>query len=183
MGHNNIWYSRPRKSGAESHKCKAGSCGLGPIRFWNIQYIPFSPFLFSRKWWPTEQWSSWTRSSGHKEIACAAHDVQGPVLRRRPLPCCPWVVNNILAMKQNLAEMQIKLNWMERLDMVNRPAPLAPELALYKDGERYEGGEKFLTALADFIALFLCFRLKLRSNSSFDLVCRFSIIWQKKVIY
>ena len=33
MGHNNIWYSRPRKSGAESHKCKAGSCGLGPIRF------------------------------------------------------------------------------------------------------------------------------------------------------
>ena len=46
-------------------------------------------------------------------------------------------------MKQNLAEMQIKLNWMERLDMVNRPAPLAPELALYKeykDGERYEGG-------------------------------------------
>ena len=85
MGHNNIWYSRPRKSGAESHKCKAGSCGLGLIRFWNIQHIPFSPFPFSRKWWPTEQWSSWTRSSGHKEIACARTSPSSPASTLLPL--------------------------------------------------------------------------------------------------
>ena len=43
------------------------------------------------------------------------------------------VKNNIPAMKQKLAEMQsTKLNWVERLDLVNGPAPLAPELA-YKD--------------------------------------------------
>ena len=43
------------------------------------------------------------------------------------------VKNNIPAMKQKLAEMQsTKLNWVERLDLVNRPAPLAPELA-YKE--------------------------------------------------
>ena len=43
------------------------------------------------------------------------------------------VKNNIPAMKQKLAEMQsTKLNWVERLDLVNGPAPLAPELA-YKE--------------------------------------------------
>ena len=38
------------------------------------------------------------------------------------------VKNNIPAMKQKLLEMQTKLNWVERLDLVNGPAPLAPEL-------------------------------------------------------
>ena len=41
-----ITFSIPGQSGAESHKCKACSCGLGLIRFWNIQYIPFYLFLF-----------------------------------------------------------------------------------------------------------------------------------------
>merc|ERR1719470_713953 len=40
--------------------------------------------------------------------------------------------NNVPAMRQKLAEMQTKLNWVERLDLVNGPAPLAPELA-YKE--------------------------------------------------
>ena len=40
------------------------------------------------------------------------------------------VKNNISAMKQKLAEMQsTKLNWVERLDLVNGLAPLAPELS------------------------------------------------------
>ena len=55
------------------------------IRFWNIQYIPFSPFPSSRKWWPTEQWSSWTRSSGHKEIACARTSPSSPASTLLPL--------------------------------------------------------------------------------------------------
>jgi len=42
------------------------------------------------------------------------------------------VKNNIPAMRQKLVEMQTKLNWVERLDLVNGPAPLAPELA-YKE--------------------------------------------------
>ena len=42
------------------------------------------------------------------------------------------VKNNVPAMRQKLAEMQSKLNWVERLDLVNGPAPLAPELA-YKE--------------------------------------------------
>ena len=33
MGHDNIWYSRPRKFGAGSRKCKACSNGHGLIRF------------------------------------------------------------------------------------------------------------------------------------------------------
>ena len=42
------------------------------------------------------------------------------------------VKNNVPAMRQKLAEMQTKLNWVERLDLVNGPAPLVPELA-YKE--------------------------------------------------
>ena len=33
MGHDNIWFSRPRKFGAGSRKCKACSNGHGLIRF------------------------------------------------------------------------------------------------------------------------------------------------------
>ena len=33
MGHDNIWYSRPRKFGAGSRKCKACSNGHGLIRY------------------------------------------------------------------------------------------------------------------------------------------------------
>ncbi|XP_071582561.1 probable rRNA-processing protein EBP2 homolog [Temnothorax nylanderi] len=38
--------------------------------------------------------------------------------------------NCVSLMKQKLDEMKLNLPWIERLDMVNAPAPLAPELAL-----------------------------------------------------
>ncbi|KAK9883952.1 hypothetical protein WA026_004890 [Henosepilachna vigintioctopunctata] len=38
--------------------------------------------------------------------------------------------NNVHLMKQKLEEFKLKLNWIERLDCVNKPAPLAPELAV-----------------------------------------------------
>jgi len=41
--------------------------------------------------------------------------------------------NNVPAMKQKLAEMQNQFNWIERLDLLNAPAPLAPELAMKED--------------------------------------------------
>eukprot|EP00090_Calanus_glacialis_P021626 TRINITY_DN3337_c0_g1_i1.p1 TRINITY_DN3337_c0_g1~~TRINITY_DN3337_c0_g1_i1.p1 ORF type:complete len:337 (+),score=132.40 TRINITY_DN3337_c0_g1_i1:53-1063(+) len=41
--------------------------------------------------------------------------------------------NNVAAMRQKLAEMQKNLPWIERLDLVNAPAPLAPELAFKED--------------------------------------------------
>ena len=36
--------------------------------------------------------------------------------------------NNIDGLKQKFEELHQKLPWIERLDMVNKPAPLAPEL-------------------------------------------------------
>merc|ERR1719320_2357061 len=36
-------------------------------------------------------------------------------------------------MKQKLAELQKNLPWIERLDLVNTPAPLAPEMAYKED--------------------------------------------------
>lgn len=36
--------------------------------------------------------------------------------------------NNIDGLKQKLAELKQDLPWIEKLDMVNKPAPLAPEL-------------------------------------------------------
>ena len=116
-----------------SAKLAAAVLVLSGFEIFNI--FPFHLFFF-----PESDGQLNSGAAGPDHPATRRSHVPGPVLRRRLLPCCPWVVNNILAMKQNLAEMQIKLNWMERLDMVNRPAPLAPELALYKDGERYEGG-------------------------------------------
>jgi len=41
--------------------------------------------------------------------------------------------NNIPAMKQKLEEMKKDLPWIERLDLLNAPAPLAPELAFKED--------------------------------------------------
>ncbi|KAM0733671.1 putative rRNA-processing protein EBP2-like protein [Formica fusca] len=38
--------------------------------------------------------------------------------------------NCVSLMKQKLSEIKLNLPWVERLDMVNAPAPLAPELAL-----------------------------------------------------
>jgi len=42
------------------------------------------------------------------------------------------VKNNIPALKQKLMELQRSLPWVERLDLINDPAPIAPELA-YKE--------------------------------------------------
>jgi len=41
--------------------------------------------------------------------------------------------NNVAAMKQKLSEIQKDMPWIERLDLVNAPAPLAPELAFKED--------------------------------------------------
>merc|ERR1712061_762322 len=41
--------------------------------------------------------------------------------------------NNVPALKQKLAELQRNLPWIETLDLVNKPAPLAPELAMKED--------------------------------------------------
>jgi len=50
------------------------------------------------------------------------------VIKKRPK------INNVAGMKQKLEEFrQDKLPWIERLDMVNAPAPIAPELAYAED--------------------------------------------------
>merc|ERR1719411_319771 len=43
------------------------------------------------------------------------------------------VKNNIPAMKQKLEELKRNVPWIESLDLVNSPAPLAPELAMKED--------------------------------------------------
>lgn len=37
--------------------------------------------------------------------------------------------NNVSDMKRKLTEIKLNLSWIESLDMTNKPAPLAPELA------------------------------------------------------
>ena len=39
--------------------------------------------------------------------------------------------NNIEGLKQKYEELALKLSWIEKLDSVNKPAPLAPELGNY----------------------------------------------------
>ena len=39
--------------------------------------------------------------------------------------------NNIEGLKQKLAEFSQKMPWIERLDMINKPAPLAPVLGMH----------------------------------------------------
>lgn len=41
--------------------------------------------------------------------------------------------NNVEGLKQKLAEIKLKLPWIETLDVVSKPAPLAPELALQEE--------------------------------------------------
>jgi len=53
------------------------------------------------------------------------------------------VTNNVTALKQKLAEFEKKLPWVERLDMINAPAPLAPELA-FKESEHSKERSKDL---------------------------------------
>lgn len=42
-------------------------------------------------------------------------------------------INNTVGLNQKLAELEFKAPWIERLDLVNKLAPLAPELALQED--------------------------------------------------
>jgi len=51
--------------------------------------------------------------------------------------------NNIDGLKQKLAELKQDLPWIEKLDMVNKPAPLAPELA-YQEEQHAKRREKLL---------------------------------------
>ena len=51
--------------------------------------------------------------------------------------------NNIDGLKQKYEELYHKLPWIERLDMVNKPAPLAPELA-YQEEQHAKRREKLL---------------------------------------
>jgi len=51
--------------------------------------------------------------------------------------------NNIDGLKQKHEELHQKLPWIERLDMVNKPAPLAPELA-YQEEQHAKRREKLL---------------------------------------
>jgi len=62
--------------------------------------------------------------------------------------------NNIEGLKQKLAEFSQKMPWIERLDMINKPAPLAPELAYQEEQhakrrEKLLKGNKHAMALAD----------------------------------
>ena len=50
MGHDNIWYSRPRKFGAGSRKCKACSNGHGLIRYENCVRLSPLKNLLPRKY-------------------------------------------------------------------------------------------------------------------------------------
>jgi len=51
--------------------------------------------------------------------------------------------NNIDGLKQKYDELALKLPWMEKLDSVNKPAPLAPELA-YQEEQHAKRREKLL---------------------------------------
>jgi len=50
--------------------------------------------------------------------------------------------NNVAGMKQKIAELQQSVPWIETLDLVNSPAPLAPELAMKEDVHSKEREKK-----------------------------------------
>ena len=52
-------------------------------------------------------------------------------------------VNQIEVMKQKLADLEVKLPWIERLDLSSKKAPLAPELA-FKEEQHSKEREKIL---------------------------------------
>jgi rRNA-processing protein EBP2 len=50
--------------------------------------------------------------------------------------------NNVPGLKQKLDEFKLdKMPWIERLDLINKPAPLAPELA-YQEDQHQKSREK-----------------------------------------
>lgn len=55
-------------------------------------------------------------------------------------------INNVSGLKQKLTEFKNDLPWIETLDMVNKPAPLAPELAVEIDAQ---GGQHSDSKQAD----------------------------------
>lgn len=53
------------------------------------------------------------------------------------------LVNNVVGMNEKLAEFEMKLDWIERLDMVNDLAPLAPEYALQLEQQESKRANMF----------------------------------------
>lgn len=51
--------------------------------------------------------------------------------------------NDVVELKRKLSEIKLKLDWVERLDLVNDCAPLAPELALKLQEEELQHEAKF----------------------------------------
>jgi len=58
-------------------------------------------------------------------------------------PAKKEVVNNVPALNQKLNELKKNIPWVERLDMINAPAPIAPELA-YKEDQHGKHRQKIL---------------------------------------
>ena len=56
--------------------------------------------------------------------------------------------NNIPALQQKLADLKKNLPWVERLDMINAPAPIAPELA-YKEEQHSKERQRELRIAKD----------------------------------
>merc|ERR1719411_2400066 len=64
------------------------------------------------------------------------------------MPVSKEVKNNVPVLLQKLEELKKDLAWVERLDMVNAPAPIAPELA-YKEEQHSKGRQKELRIAKD----------------------------------
>lgn len=60
--------------------------------------------------------------------------------------------NNVAALKQKLGEVKKDLPWIERLDMINAPAPIAPELA-FKEEEHSKSRQSELKRSKSSISL------------------------------
>ena len=56
--------------------------------------------------------------------------------------CIRDSINNVQGLQQKLSELSNGLPWIERLDMINLPAPLAPELAFKENQSEKEGAKR-----------------------------------------
>lgn len=70
--------------------------------------------------------------------------------------------NNVPGLKQKLSELKLDLPWIERLDMINKKAPLAPELA-YKEDQSSIKDEK--SVHDDFVREMGFYRSELQPSS------------------
>ena len=60
-------------------------------------------------------------------------------------------VNNVPGLEQKLEEFRLRLPWVERLDLVCKPAPIAPELAYKEDLHQ----ARFWNGLAPFSQIYI----------------------------